>query len=267
MSNPQKPSKSPTDLGMNKTGIKMSPREGKELVEGAGAGVTKRSLDVSGLEAVRVSFSREAEPVGTMPPPATLKGAVSAGVEALKGKHPLVFIDLIGDRLAFERTGVRLYEALLAKLEVAQDGEAKPERPTRVQLAAIRDEELAHVGTLVVAMETLGGDPTTLTPSADISATASAGVLKVITDARTTFTQALHATLIAELADNDAWLVLSDLADRLGHEDMAASFRQALADEERHLNLVRAWLTTAIEGQAGLEPSLVPDEAANLPAP
>jgi rubrerythrin len=259
MSNPKKP----TDLGMNKTGVKLHPVETKEAVEGARAGVPKRSLDVAAVEAVRVAFSREAEPVGTMPPPGSLKGAVKAGVEALQGKNPMVFLDLIGDRLAFERTGVRLYEALISKLEASDQPSPGP---TRVELANIRDEELAHVGTLVVAMETLGGDPTAVTPTADINSVATSGVLKVVSDARTTFTQALHAMLIAELADNDAWLVLADLADRLGHEDMAASFRQALADEERHLDRVRAWLTNALEGQAGLEPSLMVGDA-SVPAP
>jgi rubrerythrin len=75
----------------------------------------------------------------------------------------------------------------------------------------------------------------------------------------------LKAILTAELTDNDGWLTLADMAERLGHTDTAEAFRRALAEEEDHLARVRSWLTTALEGQAGLEPSPTPDEP-SLPA-
>ncbi|HEY0710258.1 MAG TPA: ferritin-like domain-containing protein, partial [Polyangia bacterium] len=128
--------------------------------------------------------------------------------------------------------------------------------PTREELRQIRDEELQHVGLLTQAISDLGGDPTAITPTADICAVAGSGILKVLTDPRATLTHALHAIHIAELADNDAWSMLADLAEGMGHEEMAANFRQALADEERHLEYVRTWLTADLEAQAGIESTL-----------
>ncbi|HEY0711380.1 MAG TPA: ferritin-like domain-containing protein [Polyangia bacterium] len=259
MSNPKKP----TDMGTNKTGIATSPLESKKTIEGAREGSPARSFDVASIEAVRLSQSSVAEPVGTMPPPGSLKGVVKSGIEAVKGHNPMVLLDLIGDRLAFERTGVRLYEAMFAKLEAAE----RPDRgPAREDVRQIRDEELQHVGLLIQAMEELGGDPTAVTPTADICAVAGTGILKVLTDPRATLTHALHAVHIAELADNDAWGMLADLAEAMGHEEMAANFRQALLDEERHLEYVRTWLTADLEAQAGIE-STLPSTEPTIVAP
>jgi hypothetical protein len=258
MSNPKKPS----DIGANRTGIAASPLDAKAAVEGAQQGSPPPSFDTSAIAKVRVDLSSTVEPVGTMPLPATLKGAVKAGVDAIKGKNPIVFLDQLGERLAFERTGVRLYEALLVKLAAAHEHVGGP---TQAELEEIRDQELDHVGILWNAMQGLGGDPTAITPSADIAAVASGGVLKVLTDPRTTLAEALSCILIAELTDNDAWLLLADLAERLGHESLASEFRRALADEEVHLERVRRWVAAAVDRQAGLEPEL--ETEATLPAP
>lgn len=252
----------PTDLGLNRTGIGTAPVESKKTIEGAAEGMPARADGGARLESVRVAFSSVVAPVGTMPPPATLKGMAKAGLEAIKGNRPTVFMDLLGDRLAFERTGVRLYEALGAKLAAA---DKHVTTPTRGDIDQIRDEELQHVAMLTAALESLGADPTVLTPTADICAVASSGLMKVLTDPRSTFTHALHAIHIAEATDTEAWVMLSDLAEELDHEEMAASFRVAVIDEQRHLDLVREWLMSSLEGQAGLEPSIAGETG--VPAP
>ena len=183
-------------------------------------------------------------------------------MDAVRGKHPMVFLDLLGERLAFERTGTRLYDALLAKLEAAHE---HPGGPTREDLERIRDEELQHFAMVKEALESLGADPTAMTPSADIAAVASEGLVEVLADPRTTLTEALKAILIAELADNDSWLVLADVAERLGHDELAGRFRSALVEEEDHLARVRSWLTAAVDGQAGLEPTAPPTRVGNHP--
>jgi rubrerythrin len=246
MSDPTKP----TDMGRNRTGIATSPIDGKELAEGARASTPLPQTDGQILLAERVSWSRDVAPVGTMPPPASVKGVAKAAMDAIRGKSPLAFLDLIGERLAFERTGTRLYEALLAKLEAAHEHAGGP---TREDLERIRDEELAHFAMLKEAVESLGADPTAITPSADIAGVASMGLLQSLTDPRTTLSEGLKAILIAELADNDGWLVLADVADRLGHDQLAERFRRALADEEEHLARVRAWVAASVDAQAGLE--------------
>jgi hypothetical protein len=107
------------------------------------------------------------------------------------------------------------------------------------------------------AIQKLGGDPTVMTPSADVTAVMSMGLVQTLADPRVTLTQALKAILVAELADNDGWTALVDLVEQMGHDDLAQRFQEALAEEEEHLAQVRAWLTDAIMGQAGLPPPSV----------
>jgi rubrerythrin len=247
MSNPVKP----THPGTNRTGIATSPIESKKAIDGARAATATPTHDGAALAAERISWSRQVAPVGTMPPPLTVKGVVKSAVQAVKGNHPLVFVNLLAERLAFERTGTRLYEALLPKLEAAH---AHPGGPTRDVVELIRDEELKHAAWLANAIESLGADPTAMTPGADITAVASMGLVQVLTDPRVTLTEALQAILIAELTDNDGWLTLVDVAARLGHDEMAEQFQEALAEEEEHLARVRSWLAASIDTQAGLEP-------------
>jgi rubrerythrin len=71
--------------------------------------------------------------------------------------------------------------------------------------------------------------------------------------------------LIAELADNDGWLILADMAERLEETDLAASFREALEEEEQHLARLRTWVTADLDTQAGLEPR--PVEPVEVPQP
>ena len=52
---------------------------------------------------------------------------------------------------------------------------------------------------------------------------------------------ALHAILVAELADNDAWEELVSLAQEMGQDEMAAQFEEARDAEREHLATVRKW--------------------------
>jgi rubrerythrin len=255
MSNPTKPA----DMGANRTGIATAPVESKKTVEGARAGSPAPDTEPLSLETLRLEASRKVEPVGTMPPPASVKGAAKAAVSAVKGKHPMVFLDLLGERLAFERTGTRLYDALLIKQQAAHEHSGGPEL---AELERIRNDELRHFVMVKEALESLGADPTTVTPSADIAGVAAMGWVQVIADPRTTLTEALKVMLTAELTDSDAWLLLTDMAARLGHKEMAASFQMALADEEEHLARVRGWVAAAVDQQAGLEPMVMGAPAA-----
>jgi rubrerythrin len=254
---------SPTDVGMNRTGLAMSPIDGKAVIEGARQDTSSGLTDSGALEAVRLDYARGAPPVGTMPPPASVGSAAKALADKITGKSTLVLLDQLGERLAFERTGARLYDALLVK-RAASD--AHPGGPSREDLERIRDEEIEHFAMLKEAIEALGGDPTAVTPCADIAAVAGSGWVKALSDPRTTFTEALKVVLQAELTDTDSWLVLADLTARLGHGEIADQFRRALAEEEEHLARVRSWLLAAVEGQVGLKPA-VEDTSAGAPVP
>jgi hypothetical protein len=241
----------PTDSGLrNRTGAKASPIDSSKTAEGAVLGTPDDlvSTEAFELQSERLLYANQALPVGTMPPPASVKGAAKTAVKMVSGKHPNVFLDQLAARLAFERTGTRIYEALLVKHEAASVHEGGP---THEELVHIRDEELAHAMLLIACIEELGADPTAVTPAADIQAVASCGIVQVLGDPRTTLTQALQAVLVAELADVDSWQVLIDMADVLGHADMVDRFQAALDTEEEHLLKVRSWVSAALLGQAG----------------
>jgi rubrerythrin len=251
--------KKPTQFGPNRTGIATSPIDAPRLIEGAQDGVTPDPINgIEALTAERRAYSEDADPLGTVPPPASMKGMAKGAVQALKGNNPAVFVDLLAERLAFARTGARLYEALLVKHDAA---DIRPGDPSREQLEKIRDDELRHFGLVKSAIEKLGGDPTVVTPSADAVAVASLGLVQLLSDPRTTFTEALKGILQAELLDRDSWVLLADVAERLGQTEMGAAFRAALAQEEDHLVNVRTWVMNAVEGQVGLDVPTAPADA------
>jgi rubrerythrin len=244
--------KKPTDTGMNRTGMATSPIDSARLVEAAKQAEPAMRMDGMAIETERIAFAREADPLGTVPPPASLKGVAKTILEKLQRHKPTVFIDKLGERLAFERTGTRLYDALLAKLAAASVHQGGP---TREELERIRDEENRHVILVREAIEQLGADPTAMTPCADLVGVAGLGWVQALTDPRTTLTQGLDIILMAELADNDSWSLLIELAEGLGFSDLASQFREALVREEEHLVNVRAWLSTAVLGQSGVAPT------------
>jgi ferritin-like metal-binding protein YciE len=61
----------------------------------------------------------------------------------------------------------------------------------------------------------------------------------------------LHAILVAELVDHDGWTMLITLAEKMGKDEFAESFREALAEEDEHLASVRAWVEAHTASQAG----------------
>lgn len=244
--------KKPTSIGRNRTGIASSPIDSRRLVRVTSDSTRDHGIDGVSLAAERLRWSASADPVGTMPPPASLKGAVKTGFEMARGHKPTVFLDKLGERAAFERSGTRLYEALLVKHAAADVHEGGP---TREELEHIRDDELRHYAICRDALRSLGADPTVMTPCADVGGVIGLGLVQVLTDPRTTLTQCLEAILIAELADNDAWFLLAEMADDLGNEDLGNKFRLALREEEEHLAMVRGWISTALRGQTGVSPT------------
>ena len=105
------------------------------------------------------------------------------------------------------------------------------------------------------AIEKLGGDPTAMTPAADIGGVSMSGVMQVVCDPRAQLADSLHAILTAELVDNDGWELLIQLARGLGQEEMAQSFTQARDQEHLHLVRVRAWVMALAMREAGVEES------------
>jgi rubrerythrin len=227
-----------TELGMNRTGLMVSPGDMKKMMEVTELTQPSSEGDEHALDAVRAEYIAQAEPVGTVPPPATVKGAVKSAAKAITGKRPHVFLDKLGERLAFERSGTRLYGALIVKCEATREpgGVISVEKLREIQM-----EEARHFALLKECMEELGGDPTAQTPCADVTGVESSGLMQVVTDPKTTLNQSLHAILIAELADNAAWEELIVLARDMGLEEMATRFEGAAAHEMEHLETVKQW--------------------------
>lgn len=248
----------PTDTTLrNRTGIKASPIDSKKMIEAAMQAMPDEMVrtEPAELTAMRLDYSRSAPPVGTMPAPLSVKGVAKTAAKMIQGENVNVFLDQLAARLAFERTGTRIYDALLVKYDAASVHQGGP---SREDLVHIRNEELEHALMLARCIEELGADSTVQTPAADLQAVASCGIPKVLADPRTTLTEALEAVLIAELADVDCWQILVDLAEGLGQDEMAERFQLALAQEEEHLANVRQWVSAALLGQAGIE--VVEDE-------
>jgi len=230
------------DMGFNRTGAATSPKLSAEMLEGIGEFPPNAPGDERLIASVREGYAKGSDKVGSVPPPLTVGGMASAAIQGIRGTRPVQFIDKLGERLGFERMGVRLYAALISKFQAfgGFDG-----GPSLAELESVMLDEQRHFRLLVDAVTETGGDPTVVTPSADVAATLSRGVLDVLVDPRTTFVQSLEAILVAELVDNDAWDALIALAQKRDNAGLTARFQAARADEARHLERVRGWLAAA----------------------
>ena len=184
-------------------------------------------------------YIREADPLGSIAPPTTIKGAArTAAAKLLDGERPEAFIDKLAERLAYERGGTRLYDAVIAKF-MAHEGEL-PDASLQ-DVIEIRDEEASHAALIRTCIEQLGADPTAQTPSADLVGVATAGFLQAAADPRTTLAHTLQVALAAELVDVASWEMLISMAKDMRQEGMVERFQQALDHETEHLAKVRGW--------------------------
>jgi rubrerythrin len=226
-----------TRTGANRTGQQTSPRLSEEMNDSLQP-VQAEAADASVLLEARLQFIRTADTLGSVPPPATAKGVMKTGVKMLKGNRPQVFIDKLAERLAYERGGTRLYDAVIAKFVAYQD---ELDGVSVNELIEIRDEEAGHAALIRTCLEQLGADPTAQTPCADLVGVATSGFLQAASDPRTTLVQTLQIALAAELVDGAGWEGLIALAESMDQDDMAERFRNALDRETEHLAKVRRW--------------------------
>lgn len=231
-------------IGPNRTGVATSKKMAEEMVEGTLQFPPSSTGTKLADDAVRIEYARKADDrgLGSVPPPTGLRAAAKAVFQKLKGNRPTLMLDKLGERLAFERTGVRLYEAMVSKHEAFGGFTGGP---TREELVEILNDEHRHFSMLVEVVEGFGGDPTAVTPAADVAGTVAMGVIKVVTDPRTTLLQGLEAMLVAELADRDGWGVLVELSRELGGDEVVAQFVRAEQTEAQHLTRVRTWIRAA----------------------
>jgi rubrerythrin len=232
---------------MNRTGMQMSPIHSKALLETVKERSDATEYEDNPLSEVRRAYIEEAEAVGSVPAPASMKGMIKSGAQMIIGNRPQVFIDKLAERLAFERGGTRLYDALIVKFKAHAD-ELKDASVDI--LLEIRNEEAAHADLIADCIIKLGADPTAQTPSADLVGVETMGLLQAVTDPRTSLAHTLHAALSAELVDNAGWETLIALAENVGQEEMAAQFQTALEQEAIHLEIISAWYETLTLGSS-----------------
>lgn len=219
--------KDSTDLGTNRTGFG-APRGEKRMAENSWVPAEAPVSGTLALAKLRAAYAEQSGPLGSVPTST-----------ANRGRKPSLFIDKLGERLAFERSGARLYEGLIGKYE----SEASPRGPVDLEiLHRFHEDELRHFQLAWESLEKLGADPTAVTPSADLVGVKTQGFIQAMSDPRTTFAQGLDVILGVELADNDGWRLLVDLARGMNQDDMADSFSLALREEESHLEHARRWL-------------------------
>jgi len=257
--------------GQNRTGSGRNPGDTKLMLAAVRELSPPGPISTRQSERERLSYISGADCVGSIPKPVSLTaGAMKKAAAKLQGVSPNVFTDKIGERIAFERAGTRLYEALIAKYVALVDKEGDPLPAPEESggdggaasagessldlLHRFRAEELAHFRMLCDVAKELGADPTAQTPSADVIATASMGLLQVITDPRTTLAHSLNALLTAELTDNAGWELLQELAVEAGQDSLVRQFSQALADEQQHRVVVTAWVKSLVMDAAGTPP-------------
>lgn len=222
--------------GDNRTGLLTAGERGEQMIAATREFPPSSGGTALAIGEVRVAYAEEGESMGEMAP---------------------LLMDKLGERLAFEHAGARLYEALLSKHEAYG---AFPGGPSAEDLMHILEEEYEHGDLLEQAIRDLGGDPTTLTPSANLAANISAGLPHVLSDPRTNLLQSLEAIVVAELTDNECWSALEALARQSGHDELAQECQQAMEHEREHLRNVRMWVAAGQGRTAG------PDAGAEPPS-
>jgi len=204
--------------GSNRTGIMAAPERAKQMVEATREFPPSSPGDALAIAEVRIAYAQEGEGMG---------------------ETPRLLMDKLGERLAFEHAGARLYEALLSKHRAYGSFEGGP---SGEDVLHILTEEYEHADFLSGAIKNLGGDPTALTPAADLALNISAGLPQVLSDPRTNLLQSLEAIVVAELADNECWTALAQFASQAGQDELAEQCGVAIEHERDHLRKVRMWI-------------------------
>ncbi|MBN4667452.1 ferritin-like domain-containing protein [Pandoraea nosoerga] len=224
---------------VNRTGFLFNPVDGRALRDFAEEQPADPEGPVTSVATMRAACAAEADSIGSIPADGV------AGMTATSGSTDIaattcspMFLDRLGERLAFERSGVRLYEALLTKVESLGGDPQMKER-----LAHFRAEEAEHFSLLAECIDKLGADPTAQTPAADVCGVTSMGFVQALSDPRTDIPQSLTALLSVEAADQCGWELLITMAEAEGLTEMVESFGRALEQENEHLTTVKGWLS------------------------
>src|SRR5690349_12268142 len=85
--------KSPESMGMNRSGIDQSPEGAQEMTRAVQEFPPSSEGSERTLLQIRAPYVDNADPIGSVPLPGTLKGAAKSGMQKLMGRHAEVLID------------------------------------------------------------------------------------------------------------------------------------------------------------------------------
>jgi bacterioferritin (cytochrome b1) len=152
------------------------------------------------------------------------------------------FVDLLSERLAFERATIELYDSVLTKMRRLRD-------PVSIRLIApledFREHEKEHTRWLEEVLRQLGATGNERTGLTELAWRESSGIERAIRNDEEAI-HLVHALLSAELVDNAGWELLLELADEADDEFARREFLKRLHEEKEHLfELRRAMLSVA----------------------
>lgn len=217
---------------MNRTGTRAAGQLLDDMLDTEGLVVDDPPAPGPTGDDLRTACIEEAEPVGSP-------------TDILTEPAKRTLLDSLGGRLAYERGGARLYDAIIRKAEAI--GHLHGLKDCLPDLHHIREEEVEHADLLTRVIEELDGDPTLETPCADVEGVMSSGLLNIVHDPRTTLLECLRCAVVAELADVENWTALSTKVDHFLSDELAGEVAEALAHEQEHLTLIRKWIAVAEE--------------------
>ncbi len=155
-------------------------------------------------------------------------------MEKLAQSHRDKLIDVLNERLTFERIGVQLYDRILASLSRVQGADK-----LLAEFQDHRNEEKEHEEWLEAQIRSLGGTAHEETERSRLVMEESKGIGDVILRGEDRLPHMFHALLAAELVDNAGWDLLVQLADEAKDHSAKREFKKRLHEEEKHLVFMR----------------------------
>jgi rubrerythrin len=174
-------------------------------------------------------------------------------------------IDLLCERLAFERSGVKLYDRVIEALQGTTDAELHSLQAT---LEEHRAEEREHESWLEGQIRALGGETSLECDGARLASREAAGIEEVAAHDGGDLRHLFHALLAAEAMDETGWKLLVEVAEDAGDREARREFARRHSHEQEHLaftrHLVERIAVRTIFGPRGLQERAM-DLAASIP--
>jgi bacterioferritin (cytochrome b1) len=150
--------------------------------------------------------------------------------------HPEKMLDLLNERLTFERTSVKLYDTVLGKMHACRSPGIGAILP---QMQRQRAQEREHVEWLEMTIRELGDVPGASNEMSELARRELESVAAVI-EKDEEIHHLFHAMLTAELADDTGWKLLMLLAYEAEDADARRELRRRSREEEEHVIFVRS---------------------------